>query len=57
MFPTGWTPCQPRECTPDEFLAEILRREHEDPDVGWEALALLDQEFRRQRISREVSRV
>jgi hypothetical protein len=43
-----------RECTPDEFLAEILRREKEEPDVGWEALALLDQEFRHQGISREV---
>ncbi|MEO8314315.1 MAG: protein kinase [Pseudomonadota bacterium] len=42
-----------RECSPDEFLDEILRREHEEPDVGWEALALLDQQFRRQKISHD----
>jgi hypothetical protein len=39
------------ECTPDEFLAEILHREQQNPDVGWEALALLDREFRRQKIT------
>jgi hypothetical protein len=39
------------ECTLDEFVAEILRREPQAPDVGWEALALLDQEFRRQKIT------
>ena len=42
------------ECTPDEFIAEIKNRESEDPEVAWEALALLDQQFRREKINHEV---
>lgn len=41
------------ECTRDEFIDAILRREPEEPDVGWKALAQLDQQFRRHRIGRD----
>ncbi len=41
------------ECTQDQFIGEILGREHDDPDVGWEALALLDRQFRCQKISQK----
>lgn len=43
-----------QECTPDEFIAEIIRLEREDAEVGWEALALLDQHFRREKLSYDV---
>jgi hypothetical protein len=42
------------ECTPDEFIDAVLRRERDNADIGWETLALLDQQFRRQKISHEV---
>jgi hypothetical protein len=42
------------ECTADEFMEAVLRRERDNADIGWEALALLDQQFRRQKISHGV---
>jgi hypothetical protein len=42
------------ECTADEFMDAVLRRERDNADIGWEALALLDQQFRRQKISHGV---
>ncbi|MEO6185474.1 MAG: protein kinase [Steroidobacteraceae bacterium] len=42
------------ECTPDEFVGEIIRLQQEDEEIGWEALALLDQQFRRAKISQDV---
>jgi hypothetical protein len=43
-----------QECTTDDFMDAVLRRERDNADIGWEALALLDQQFRRQKISHEV---
>ncbi len=42
------------ECTNEDFLREVLQREADDPDVIWEALALLDRHFRRQLIQPET---
>jgi hypothetical protein len=38
-------------CTQEEFLRAVQRLEQVDPDVGWEVLALLDQYFRRKKLS------
>lgn len=40
--------------TPDEFVEQVVAGEADDPELAWEALALLDQHFRRKRIDRET---
>lgn len=42
------------QCTPDEFLREVISREQRDPELMWEVLSLLDQYFRRKRITHDV---
>lgn len=41
-------------CSQDEFVERVLQRESADPEVTWEVLALLDQNFRRKRLDRET---
>jgi serine/threonine protein kinase len=41
-------------CTPDEFLREILERFQNERNGKWEVLALLDQYYRRGKISQDV---
>lgn len=43
-----------RERSTDEFLREVLQREHDDPDLPWEVLAQLDQYYRRKKIAHDV---
>ena len=38
-------------CSQDEFLQQVQRMTAADPDVPFEVLSLLDQYFRRERIS------
>ncbi len=42
------------ECTAEEFLNVVLDHAHDDPEVTWEALSLLDQHFRRKLIRPET---
>lgn len=41
-------------CDPERFAERVIRHEESDPDVVWDVLALLDQNYRRKRIDRNT---